>query len=338
MALNKGYSKIGAVMKNKKVNRLLKTVSKLSAEEILPLKKALKDRENQVESSIVLEKKTDSIKACPHCGSIRIGGHGTMNGHKRFKCKEKQCGKTFNALTNTPLARLRYSNLHVANAKYMREALSVRDVAQRLGINKNTAFLWRHRFLEEISAIQPQKLTGIVEADETFFKESFKGKKDGGKKGGVKASFGRQAKRRGTPAQKRGLSGEQIPVLVARNRGTGETLSVVIASTKADDIASAIKPVLAHDAELISDSASAYRTMAKKHGISLRVVPRHKKHKTVGSLHINNVNAYDSRLKDWMIRFNGVATKNLPKYLGWHRLIDANKKITSRKFLEKAMG
>ena len=34
-------------------------------------------------------------------------------------------------------------------------------------------------------------------------------------------------------------------------------------------------------------------------------------------LHINNVNAYHGRLKQWLSRFNGVATKNLPNYLGW---------------------
>ena len=32
-------------------------------------------------------------------------------------------------------------------------------------------------------------------------------------------------------------------------------------------------------------------------------------------LHIDNVNAYHSRLKQWLARFNGVATKNLPNYL-----------------------
>ena len=36
-------------------------------------------------------------------------------------------------------------------------------------------------------------------------------------------------------------------------------------------------------------------------------------------LHINNVNAYDGRLKQGLARFNGVATKNLPNYLGWRR-------------------
>jgi hypothetical protein len=32
-------------------------------------------------------------------------------------------------------------------------------------------------------------------------------------------------------------------------------------------------------------------------------------------LHINNVNAYYRRLKEWMRRFHGVATNNLPNYL-----------------------
>jgi hypothetical protein len=30
--------------------------------------------------------------------------------------------------------------------------------------------------------------------------------------------------------------------------------------------------------------------------------------------HINNVNAYHSRLKEWLRPFHGVATKNLPNY------------------------
>ena len=35
-----------------------------------------------------------------------------------------------------------------------------------------------------------------------------------------------------------------------------------------------------------------------------------------GIYHIQNVNNYDSRLKSWMRRFNGVATKYLDSYLG----------------------
>ena len=37
--------------------------------------------------------------------------------------------------------------------------------------------------------------------------------------------------------------------------------------------------------------------------------------------YIQNANAYHSRLKEWMRRFHGVATKDLDHYLGWRRMI-----------------
>ncbi len=42
----------------------------------------------------------------------------------------------------------------------------------------------------------------------------------------------------------------------------------------------------------------------------------------IANTHIQNVNAYDSRLKGWMRRFHGVATVYLSSYLGWRRLLD----------------
>lgn len=68
---------------------------------------------------------------------------------------------------------------------------------------------------------------------------------------------------------------------------------------------------------LLSDGAHAYKTLGKNNGIEVRSVPAHPKNKTFGPNHINNVNAYDSRLKGWMFRFKGVATKYLDSYLGW---------------------
>jgi len=37
---------------------------------------------------------------------------------------------------------------------------------------------------------------------------------------------------------------------------------------------------------------------------------------------VQNVNAYDSRLKTWMNRFHGVATQYLEHYLGWRRWLE----------------
>jgi hypothetical protein len=38
--------------------------------------------------------------------------------------------------------------------------------------------------------------------------------------------------------------------------------------------------------------------------------------------HLNNVNAYHGRLKVGLRRFHGVATKNLPNYLSWRRILE----------------
>jgi hypothetical protein len=42
-------------------------------------------------------------------------------------------------------------------------------------------------------------------------------------------------------------------------------------------------------------------------------------------LHVQNVNATVSRLKKWLARFNGVASKYLPNYLAWRRRLETGK-------------
>jgi len=55
--------------------------------------------------------------------------------------------------------------------------------------------------------------------------------------------------------------------------------------------------------------------------------------KAAGSYHIQNINSYHSRLKGWMHRFYGVATKNLDNYLGWHRMLDKDERMDGKTFL-----
>jgi transposase-like protein len=45
--------------------------------------------------------------ACGHYGSEAFQSWGNANGLKRFRCADEDCGRTFNALTGTPLAMLR---------------------------------------------------------------------------------------------------------------------------------------------------------------------------------------------------------------------------------------
>ena len=53
----------------------------------------------------LLEERIGAARGCPHCATDGAVIRGRANGLNRYFCKS--CGKTFNALTGTPLARLR---------------------------------------------------------------------------------------------------------------------------------------------------------------------------------------------------------------------------------------
>src|SRR5690606_7171801 len=66
-----------------------------------------------------------------------------------------------------------------------------------------------------------------------------------------------------------------------------------------------------------------YRSVAHSLGITHRPVNLSAGIPVIaGVYYIQNVNAYDSRLKQWMKRFHGVATKYLENYLGWRRWLE----------------
>jgi len=52
-----------------------------------------------------------------------------------------------------------------------------------------------------------------------------------------------------------------------------------------------------------------------------------------GLYHIQSVNSYHGRLKNWIRRFNGVATKYLPNYLVWHEHLDEARKLQRGRLL-----
>ena len=204
---------------------------------------------------------------------------------------------------------------------------SIRQAAKRCGINKNTAFLWRHRFLARTQHHQANHEEGIVEADETFFLESFKGQR----------RLPRPARKRGGAGKTRGTSDDQIPVLVVRDRHEA-TADFILTRVDAQTITEALSSLIDKDAILCTDGAAVYRAFAKKSGIAHEEI-RSKGPRVRGAFHIQNVNAYDSRLKEWRRRFHGVATKYLGRYLGWRRMLERYRAaITPEHCLFEALG
>jgi transposase-like protein len=269
-----------------------------------------------------------AIAGCPHCGQAEIVRWGASSGLPRYRCKA--CARTFNALTKTPLARLRMREKWTTQADALIDGVSVAKAASRCGVHYTTAFRWRHRFLAALSSDKPKTLSGIVESDETFVLESYKGQRSG---------MLRKARKRGGSAAKRGLSVEQIPVIITRDRH-GATTDAVLPRLNRASIAAALDGVVTPANAFCCDGGGAIVAFARRAGIAAHVLPRPgKPDPNAPDFHLNNVNAYHGRLKEWLRRFHGVATKNLPNYLGWRRTLEAlGHTASSAAFILGGMG
>src|SRR5690242_12992825 len=295
---------------------LLHLVERLSDEQRTALGRALAAASGEPEAVRLLEEAFAAAPRCPHCGAERLQRWGFASGRRRYRCAA--CRKSFNALTGTSLARLRKKACWLRYGEALAAGMTLAKAAAHCGVHPTTSFRWRHRFLRAPAAAR-EALGGVVEADETFFRRSHKGSR---RWRCGDAPPGRGPHRRGEPAGKRGLSAEQVPALIARDRA-GHTADAVLPDLGAEAIKAALAPVVAGDAVLCSDGAKAYAAFAAGHGlhhepVNLAAGIRVRD----GAFHIQNVNAYHGRLKGWMDRFNGVATRYLPHYLGWRRALE----------------
>jgi transposase-like protein len=270
-------------------------------------------------------------RCCPRCASPNWHRHGHANDLQRFRCRD--CGRTYNDLSGTPLARLRLRGKWLDYLDTVLDSKPVRKAASRVGVHRNTAFRWRHRFLEWGKLDRAPQFNGIVEADEMFLLESQKGAR----------KLDRPARRRGGVATRRGISREHDCILVARDR-SGNTMDAVTGrgALKIAQLERHLLPKLDRQALLVTDANAAYRAFCRRHGIAhqsvnlsagVRVRPG-----IEGAIHVQNVNAYHSRFRAWLARFKGVASRYLPNYLGWHRALDGGRVTSPEQLLRLAIS
>ena len=202
-----------------------------------------------------------AAQGCPHCAGREIVGWGRSHGLLRFRCKS--CGRTFNTLTKTPMAHLRKKDRWLDHARAMIEGKSLAKTAALCGIHPTTAFRWRHRFLRAPASDKPRGLRGIVEADETFVLESFKGRR---------SDLPRKARRRGGTARHPGLHQDNIPILVARDRN-GATFDAILAQVDGASVSLALAGIVTPGNHLIGDGGKAIATFARRAGIAFHTVP-----------------------------------------------------------------
>jgi len=155
------------------------------------------------------------------------------------------------------------------------------------------------------------KLKGFVEADETFFNLSYKGKKKGLK---------RKAHKRGGSIHKRGISREKVCVACAIDRNKHiMNKAINLGRVNTSKLSKLLNETVDKKSLLITDGERAYKRYAKKNKIELKQIKGGRSRSKV--YHIQTINSHHSALKKWVRRFNGVATKNLDNYLVFFKIM-----------------
>ena len=131
---------------------LLKKLSVEEKNELLERIVGVEKSTSQSKEEYLTEKRfADGVK-CPYCNGKHIQRNGKARGYQQYICVD--CKKYFSATTNTiisctklPLEKWnKYIECMMAN-------LSIRKCAEICGINKNTAFLWRHKILDALQSM-----------------------------------------------------------------------------------------------------------------------------------------------------------------------------------------
>ena len=270
----------------------------------------------------VKENRFSRGKVCPHCEHDKVSRNGKSNNKQRYICKS--CGKTFNDFTQSPSYNSKKdTGKWILYTKCMINGYSIRKCAEIVEISVPTSFFWRHKIIDAIRTFMGiGSVGGVVEVDETFFRESFKGNH----RKSTSFTMPRKPRKRGSKGsqnskgskRKRGISNEQVCVLCAMDR-VGNIMTELLCKgrMKHADIERFFKDRIDGDSIFCTDSHKSYIKFAQNTGVELKQIKRGR-HKE-GVYHIQHINSYHSKLKKWMDRFNGVATKYLSNYMYWFK-------------------
>jgi len=280
--------------------------------------------ETQYELLHIRGKELDNKQgSCPRCSSLKYVKNGSSKGVKRYRCKT--CMRSFTSFTGTWLAHIHKKEKLIPYLKLMKLDLSLDKIKEELQINKKTALDWRHKISASISAIESDVFVGITESDETFFLHSNKGSK----------SLVTKARSRGKSIKTRGISDNQVAVIVSTDRR--KTMNVKVAClgriTK-KNITQAIGEMVVEQTILCSDGHASYKGFAKDNSIEHHVLRANAKEYVKNKkFHIQHVNSMHSRMKNWINKKKlGVATKNLQMYMNWFHL---KEKYKDFEFIQK---
>ena len=251
-------------------------------------------------------------------------------GHQRYKCQS--CARTFNALTDTPLARLRKRGRWLKYADALNVSKSV-----RAGRHQREHLVPLAASLFECSERrQDQRLTGIVEVYECFVPASRKGERRLPRKSrqwqGSKTGLARRANADSDRSRSAwSSSGCGVVQSLARRRQRGPPPSR----------GQALKDAVSRSGVLLCmDGDPALIAFAKREAIEYElIIASHGEHvHEKGPAHPDRQRLCEP-IQEMAGPLQRRATKYLPNYLGWRRAMEkSGASMTPKRFLLAGIG
>jgi transposase-like protein len=250
---------------------------------------------------------------CVYCKCARVQRWGRRAGRQRYRCGD--CRRTFSDFTGTPLAHCKRIDRVAAYCEVLLRGETVRASARQCGIHRTTAFRWRHLLLDHLRLGAASPLRGIAEIIEVRFLHSEKG-----------------ARKLDRPPYRRGERGFAVDrprywALLVRDR-RGVTTSVPIGSRPPTP--AQLESLLASPPHGLTElfapagALSPYAQICTFHGWTFRstILAGRRSIAITPLAHTRNAAATVIRLRGWMLRFRGVASRYLGNYLRWHAVVD----------------
>ena len=191
-----------------------KALDKAGQQEIVKELLVMLDGPGKETTVVESERTATEAVHCPGCQGAHIRANGQAKDVQRYWCGD--CGKHFSETTGKLTWGLKKKEKLGLYLHHMLMGHSIKKCAELTGIAIQTSFNWRHKVLSSFSEAAPEGFSGIVESDDIFFLHSEKGNK----------TLQRRPRKRGRKASKRGISDEQVAVVVTCDRLASKELKV----------------------------------------------------------------------------------------------------------------
>ncbi|MGL4372220.1 MAG: IS1595 family transposase [Turicibacter sp.] len=292
----------------------------LSQDDLNQLSTVLSDRLIQQDFSLLSvqikeQRYASGYLNCPFCQHTHVVKNGQRQGIQRYLCRH--CKKSFCTQTLTPSAYSKKSStVWMSYLDCLLAGFSLRKCAQICEIHLSTAFFWRHKLLEAFKCyLKVGEVSGLIEADECFFRFSQKGQRKTGATCTISQS---------KPTKKRGISSQQVAVGTALDRQGNLILGLLgRGPMKYEPLKRLFDGRIAPHSTLCTDSAHSYKKLAREMNLEHIALPTGIKKQDI--FHINHINTLHKNLKSFMYPFKGVATKHLDHYLYYFKCLETLK-------------